>query len=974
MRKKKNDNVEHLQTRDFLEDSITNFDVYNAIIEQNYKDILRDVVEQNYTSATYPILKNISTGTIGMAGTIVGMIATGGVASIAKIGFSLLSTTFNIFLDVNKPSESATAVWEKIKKYAEEYVGKEFDANQFNRLMSELDGCKDSVALYLDYRKKADPAALYYCRSAIALFTQRISSFQQKGYEILSLPLFVQVARLHLLLYRDLVLYGASWDVSVEDRAKDKKMMKKLIKHYSEYAFITYLSGLEDMEQTKTEIGKSPCCDIEQKTILQNKVFPFTKHWNAINQYKQGMQLSVFDIVAQFPTLDPETYPLIGTNIKQSREVFSRITGALIKKEHLAESSKINVSTVEQIDNLLPLGYEGELIDVRTKVGKLIPPPGYGSIKYPLYSMDQVIDKVTGVAMWKSYKVASLKPTEETWYPANHIIPLDVVGSCCDTEHGLVNNFYAGSSMVAFSSEKIKCKINPDKHKLSSLTLLGAFKTWHDPGFPYESYGYMSTGLICGFRQSDLNPKHILSSSLITQIPAEMNANNGNKGFRNISENITGQNVMCARTNGSYLEYDVFGIENATTHCEIRLYLSYGGNRNSSIDIAVSHLEPNPLGCEWQMGKEQKKGNIPLEISALVENSIRGMNGYYSLTKKVPIILTEGRNKIKLAFKSDNDLNTVMIDRIEIIPVKIETEISGANGKVIFTVHQNGKLEATAMEENGEIPIDGANSQKSWKVFVCGQDKFDNKGESKELIFYGQEKPKDIASNFNRMFPEDTSEWVIPGNTLSVLDFTKDPILQETIPLRKYKDQKKILELVKVNDIKNEQLLMRKIATASEADLESEVGKAYSIFAGGKLVYQCKENTKFKTVMNAFNALNIRAYSARIMENNEKMNPKDTAEDMINDLYPRTDDNKPNYGNCIKPHIVSYDTRVAKNALRIMYKNKTPIPDNFYLNLKLAEEKTIIRENSQACLTEEKNIDTMLGLMRKDGTCVQGKN
>ncbi|MEN8648223.1 insecticidal delta-endotoxin Cry8Ea1 family protein [Bacillus toyonensis] len=971
MQKKMNDNVEHLQTRDFLENSITNFDVYNAIIEQNYMHILKDVVEQNYTSATYPVLKNISTGTIGLTGTIVGMIATGGVASIAKIGFSLLSTTFNIFLDVNKPSESATAVWEKIKKYAEEYVGKEFDVNQFNRLMSELDGCKDSVALYLDYRKKADPAALYYCRSAIALFTQRISTFQQKGYEILSLPLFVQVARLLLLLYRDLVLYGESWNISPEDRAKDKKMMKKLIKQFSEYAFITYLSGLEDMQQDETKIWKSPCCDINQDRKLQEKVFPFTKHWNAINQYKKGMQLSVFDIVAQFPTLDPETYPLIGTNIKQSREVFSRITGAIIKKEHLVEPSQTNVSTMEQIDNLLPAGYEGELIDVRTKVGKLTPPTGYGNIKYPLYSMDQVIDKVTGAAMGKSYRVGPFKPSEETWFPSNHIVPLDMVGSCCDTEHGLVNNFYAGSSMVAFPPEKIKCKINPDKHKLSSVTLLGTFKTWHQVDWPLESYGFISSGLICGFRQSDLNPKHILSSSLITQIPAEMNANNGRKGFRNVSENITGQNVMRAQTNGSYLEYDVFGIENATTHCEIRLYLSYGGNRNSSIDIAVSHLEPNSPGCEWHMGKEQKIGNIPLDISALVENSIRGMNGYYSLTKKVPIIFGKGRSKIKLAFKSDNDLNTVMIDRIEIIPVKTETEISGKNGKVFFTVHQNGKLEAEAM---GDIAIDGVDSKKTWKVFVCGQDKFDNKGEMKELIFYGQEKPKDIASTFNKIFSESTSEWIIPGNTLSVLDFTEPPIPQETIPLGKYNNQKKILELVKVNDIKNEQLLMRKTATASEADLENEVGKDYSVFAGGKLVYRCKKGTKFKTVMNAFNALNIRAYSAKIVEDNEKMNPKDTAKDMIDDLFPRTDNNKPDYANCVKPHIVSYDTRVAKNALRTMHKNNIPIPDDFYTNLRLAEERIFIRENSQACLTDNNNITTMLGLRGKDGKCVQGKN
>lgn len=951
MQKKTNDSVEQSKTRDFVKDTITNFDVYNAIIEQNYSPILNSVAEEkDYTSSTYTVLKDIISGGIGMGGTIVGLIATGGTATAAKIGFSLISTTFNLFMDLNKPSDSATKIWLKIRDYVKEYVGDTLTNDNFNRLMSELNGCKDSVSLYLDYRKKADPAALFYCRAAIAIFTQRISSFQQKEYEVVSLPLFVQVARLHLLLYRDLVLFGESWGVSAEDCVKDKLQMKKLIQKYTQYAHETYEKGLKNKQADTTPKWEYPC-DCSKIDEENNGVLPLTKQWNAINKYKQGMQLSVLDIVAQYPILDPEIYPL-GTQLKQSREVYAPIIGAILNKKDVGTPlGNIQVSTVEEIDRLILNKYEGELIDVRIEGGKLDTPPSIPEIPV-IYKTQQIVDKMMDVVNMKEYDTRfkiSDKGKEKKWFPSSHIIPLDFVGACCHPEMGVLNNIYMGNSLLDISPSDKPCSINPQNHKLSSIHLFGKFIQ------SGVSALMQSSGLICGFRQKELSPKHLVSPNQITQIPTEMTANNGYRNFSAEFENITGQNVMTAKMNNAYLLYNVFGIENATYQGKIRLYLSFKGTENSSISIEVCN-DPTDVNPEWKIT------SIPLESTEKNPNAIKGKQGFYILTKSVDIDLTMGRNTIKLVYNNSNNINNqVYIDRIEIIPEKIKTNIAAHQRGVTFTTHMDGKLEASTDASIGNVPIDGPQSNKKWRVFVSGKDT--------GYSFDGKDTPNTIVTQFNDKFKNPNNGWQIPGNLLNVLDFTTDPTSQAVLT---NENGKNILKLVKVNDENNDQLIMQ-IADdkISDTELKEKIRKTYNIFAGGKLVYRCKEDTMFKTVMDAFNGLNIKAYSARILEQADKVDRINMAKDIIEDLVLVNPSRSVN--GKVKSNVGSYDTRVAKSALRSCKRAGLNIPDALFEKLKVIEEVVFALEPEMngACYTTNKDsLDTMI--IKKDCGLLQG--
>ncbi|MEN8648977.1 insecticidal delta-endotoxin Cry8Ea1 family protein [Bacillus toyonensis] len=938
MQKKMNDNVEQCvgqwNARNVLQSRITDFDVYNAIIERDYQFLLKEFESKpDYDEAGYILTKNILSGLIGVTGAVVGVLASGGTALFAGVALSLVSLAAGTYFDFSGPSATASAVWENIKEYTENYVENKINEDTYKNLKQELNGCARVIKLYLNYidiKQYNGSIAEEYCRNALVYLEGRTEMFKHDTYKVLLLPLYVQFMRLHLLLYRDLVLFGEFWGVTLEVRDKDKKKLKELIKEYTEYAHTTYLEGLKKKQSVENPTWKSKCCGVDQNTVLQQQVLPLTKQWNTINRYKQGMQLSVLDIVAQFPTIDPVDYR-IGTNLKQSREVYSSIIGAIIKpKDNIGTTTTPTiVNSAKEIDKILAATnkYEGELIDVRIEEGDIKQWKLSGE-PYNLKAISKIqsyVDKMTDIAMMKEYNTKlPVSNVTKTWFPSSYMMPLDIVGACCEQANGLVDYFYGGSSLDAIPSDKIKCNIILKNHKLSSVHLFGKFNTEREVSVaPSESM--VSTGLICGFRQRELDPKHIVSPNLITQIPAEMNRNEGIKGFKSLPEDITAQNTMYATTGGSYLEYDIFGFENVTYDCKIRLYLSYKGNAGSSISIQVDG---------------EDKGRIMLQPTEQNPNAIKGSKGSYILTEEIDLTFEKEKNIIKLVYNS-NGKNSVCIDRVEIVPVKTKTMIGDKKGQIIFTTHSDGTLEATVMNKG---PI--SDSSSVWRVYVGGQDT--------GFSFKGDNDAAYIAMTFNQEFFEKTDKYKIPGITLNVIEFTQKLISIGNIPIDK--DKKKMLELVKVDAQKNTQIIMRKM---EGADLTQKIEKNYNIFAGGKLVYQCKKGTKFKTVMDAFNALNIRAFNARIREDNEEMNPTEIADDIINNLFQSLP--SPGEGT-VKPNVSSYDTRVAKNALRWCKRTNKKLPVWGTMNLNDAEILAFNKESQMkdACYTNEDQLDDMI--------------
>lgn len=915
MQKKMNDNVEKCKeqwnARNVLQSGITESDILNAIVENDYKYLLTLVPpDPDFDESNYILLKNGVAGALGVAGVLVGL-TTAGIAISTGVGISVLAALIGIYFDFEGPSGKASAVWNNIRKYVESFVKGEIEQYHYERLVSELQGCAADIKLYTSYLNKGLPyesAALSYCRMAISNFTHIIPSFQQSGYEVLTLPLFTQVAKLHLLLYRDLVLFGKNWGVSDKDHLNDKKNFKQLIQVYTSYAKNIYEQGLKKKEDPNNPSGWEYTCYKVDFGQGNNSPLDLTKKWNDICQYRLGMQLSVLDIIAQFPLLDPENYPM-GTIIKQSREVHSPIVGAILKTSDITyqDRAKIKIDKTEDIDKILDVKYEGELMEL------LMEDSGFNNVRVD--SVDvirQYKDKITDVTRGVDDCIRINGTTKYTRrrFPLSHLLPLEFVKANC-TKRGAFNKFsgkYSNGLINSFptADSPSDCYISPKKHKLSSARLFGKYTRGENLS--------VSSGIICGFRQKELNPKHILSAQFITQVPAEMHGDKGIKEFRTKNEIINGQNAMysniAGNTKEAYLRYDIFGFKNETYQCEVRCRLAYKGNDQSTIDI---------------LQNEMKRGTISLTSTESAADSIPGKLGSYIVTESIPLTLKEGRNNIKIVYKSNSKDNELFIDRIEFIPVSTSFTIGETNGKITFTVKPDGTLQAG--NTNGQKPISN-DSARFWKVFVSGIDT--------GFSFNGTTHVDTVAMKFNTEFYGETNKWKFPGNSLSVLEFTK------TIPQGDIDGK---LEIVKIAD-KNQQHIMQ-IKKNTIVNLEETVAADYNIFAGGELIYQCKKNVKLKTIMDAFNALNIRAFSLRIKKDQETIQYSEIATDVVNNLFLVQDGVNTPDKQQLKPYFDSYNTRVAKNAIRLM----SSINPNLVDLLKSAEVL------ADTCETTPQNID-----------------
>ena len=930
--------------------AIIDFDILNAMASRNYQYLLHEIQHNpDYDESTFYITKNAVSGAIGSIGGIVGALSLATpVGIIAGIGISLFAAAMSLYFDFEGPSAKVSAIWDQMKTHVEEYVVEKFEQQEYIDLKAELDGCAAVFDLYVNYLKKGQsygPAAETNCRAAIIAIAQAIPKFQKEKYKVLALPFYVLAVELEILLYRDLVIFGKSWGVSEKDQATDKKMLKAQISKSVQYAHETYLLGLKERKEKQYPKDISTCCQIE----INPEHRSLTYTWNYINQYKQGMQLYVLDIIAQFPTLDPTNYSL-GTNIKQSREIYSKIAGALIVDEYEdrwanPDPNRERIYMVSDIDVKLQKKYIGELIDIQMADTTWLPPGGSKATDI-ITRVESTVDQLTAVAKQKEYKNRYYSPSGHSQYdmkfPLSHISPFKTIEACCNVRdkyaaHGLVTSFLGKDSNGNLyppppDAPELTCSLNPENHKLSSLHLFGVYDAKSQRG-----QKEISSGLICGFRQIDLHPKHTISRNLITQIPAEMTADKGFKDFQVIPEDITGQNVMKARKSGAYLLYDIFGLENTTYHGKVRLYLCFKGSLNYTSKILIKQIEKDKNGKPI----ETELGSLTLSSTTANNENVKGKNGYFALTGSIPITLKEGRSQIKFVHDSNYNLHELFIDRVEIIPEKVETTISGQEGAISLTVGSDGVLKATVVKAGF---LDKRNSSKKWKVFVSGQDT--------GFEFLGGMGTEYQVITFNQKFSGTVSKFKIPGNTLNVLEFTKSPLPITEITITKNGETKPILLLGSVYDENQNQLIMQKANNVSDTDLEQKIEKDYSIFVGAELVYQCKKDfgIKFKTIMDVFNALGIRATFATVLEGNAVIDLRDAASQMIANLFLPKE-----MGKTLKPNVCGYDLRVAKNLLRACKIKGLGLPSGSIADLNEAE-KIVFGKT----VTTEENLDTIV--------------
>lgn len=197
--------------------------------------------------------------------------------------------------------QSQQDIWAEIKDKVEALIGQAISQEVYSRVESELgtadqnDGLVGVLNNFLGSISKTNPngqGAKDTWTSANTAFIAAASTFQQSGYEVLLLPLFAQLANLHLTLLREGVQLGFCADSELTEQ----------IALYSTYAEQQIQSG---------------------KTARQQQN---ASSFNYQNQFVRFMQVNVGNFVALWPYFDPKQYPPPVADLPVSAEIFYTIT------------------------------------------------------------------------------------------------------------------------------------------------------------------------------------------------------------------------------------------------------------------------------------------------------------------------------------------------------------------------------------------------------------------------------------------------------------------------------------------------------------------------------------------------------------------------------------------------------------------------------------------------------------------------
>lgn len=228
----------------------------------------------------------------------------GGAASAAG-GGPVASALVSGLVNLLWPSPQQD-VWDSIKADVEALIQQQLSTDVYNNVSDDLEGLKGVLGYYNTAVQVGDKTSIMsnYI-SARDFFTQRAPHFQQDGYQVLLLPLYVQMTNLYLSVLRDGVVYGPSWGRAAGDVQGDQAVMTQLISDSVSYVHTTFPQG-------------NPAPQKDWGLRDENAVT-----YAGLTAYTRTMTLSVLDPCALWPYFDPSQHPVGTIPPPMTREVYT---------------------------------------------------------------------------------------------------------------------------------------------------------------------------------------------------------------------------------------------------------------------------------------------------------------------------------------------------------------------------------------------------------------------------------------------------------------------------------------------------------------------------------------------------------------------------------------------------------------------------------------------------------------------------
>jgi len=517
------------------------------------------------------------------------------------------------FKIINSKFNPMETFWNNIIKYMEKMVDQKIETYHIEQIKAHLLGLTSQFKEYqkriseFNQKKYTDRTLGELICNTLedihSAFIRIIPLFEIKEYKLVALPLYVQAAKLHLLILRDADIHGREWGMDEQVISSYKKSLKERINYYTSYAVDVYKSGLENRKKQEIDYNNpeyappNPAFKYEYENTIK---------WNYVNDYINDMTISVLDIVALFPLFDSEHYSkrVQKTN---SREFYTKIVGAV----YPYDTDRIQIE--QKIMSQQP--YNGELKVIQCRAWDRID------------AISPCFDRGKGLLCtpWIGGSGGALLTAE-----SNYTNPLTKV--------------HVGHQIVPFSFDfkykdgkelpRMGGKGTPWYAKYSTFEFPGK-KLSHTFGFGEKKQAgwYSLDAITFGFHDENLTANHKIELVGITQIPAEVTTENIN--FIKQLEYSNGQNAIKTGNNNASLTYLVTAFGDGEYQLRYRLSTT-GATIRISVNgeaISKSVISDTKDGVPGEYGayKTVKGPKISLRKNITTEIKLENIAGNFSL-------------------------------------------------------------------------------------------------------------------------------------------------------------------------------------------------------------------------------------------------------------------------------------------------------------------------------------------------------
>ncbi|AMR88570.1 MULTISPECIES: insecticidal delta-endotoxin Cry8Ea1 family protein [Bacillus cereus group] len=536
--------------------------------------------------------------------------------------------------------------WSAFMEHVEELIDTKIEGYAKNKALSELAGMHRNLETYIKLlnewenntgSSKAQGRVANYFESLEQAVERGMPQFAVGNFEIPLLTVYVQAANLHLLLLRDVSVYGKRWGWSDQ---KIKIYYEKQVKYtheYTNHCSTWYNRGLDK---------------------LKNKGSSY-QDWYNYNRFRREITLTVLDIVAVFPHYDVKAYP-IQTVGQLTREVytdplinfnpqldsvsqlptFSDMENATIRTPHLMEFLRMLTIYTDWYSVGRNYYWGGHRVTSYRVGGENITSPLYGSeanqeLPRQLYFYGPVFRTLSNPTLRYLQQPAPAPP-----FALRRLEGVEfhtTTGTDMYRERGSVDSF---NELPPFNP--VGLPRNAYSHRLCHATFV------RKSGTPY-----LITGTVFSWTHRSAEETNTIDSNRITQIPLV-------KAYQ-ISSGTT------VRRGPGFTGGDILRRTGPGTFGDIKLNINSPLSQRYRVRIRYASTTDLQFFTNIN-GTTINMGNFPKTVN----NS--SSEGYRTVSFSTPFSFSNAQSIFRLGIQAFSGVHEIHVDRIEFVPAEVTFE------------------------------------------------------------------------------------------------------------------------------------------------------------------------------------------------------------------------------------------------------------------------------------------------------------